>query len=53
MFYDEIIIDGELFYKTDPTGGWIRATNAMLTERLMAAEGKLQKVEELVRRYKK
>jgi hypothetical protein len=52
MFYDEVIIDDELFYKTDPEGGWIRATNKQLTARLTKAEDDLGKIEELVRRYK-
>jgi hypothetical protein len=53
MYYDEIIIEGELFYKTSKDGGWIRATNKMLTGRLRIAEANLNNIEELVRRYKK
>ena len=41
MHYDEVIIEGEMFYKTDPIGGWIRATNAMLTSRLEKAQEEL------------
>jgi hypothetical protein len=58
MYYDETIIDGEMFYKTTPDGGWIRATNAMLTARLEKVQAEaseahevLAQVRELIKKY--
>lgn len=58
MYYDECIIKGEMFYKTSPEGGWIRATNRMLTERLEKAQNEaadahevLSQVQALIKDY--
>ena len=53
MHYDEVIIEGEMFYKTDPIGGWIRATNAMLTSRLEKAQEELSESNEVLANVQK
>ena len=52
MYYDEIVIEGELFYKTTPKGGWIRATNAMLTARLEKLQKELTDADETIEQVK-
>lgn len=48
MFYEEIVIEGELYYRTDPKGTWLKMSPIRMTNEILNLREKIRQMQVII-----